>query len=241
MKVAFISDIHGNAVALDAVLDDLKRKQVDKIFVLGDICYRGPEPKRSLELVRSLDADVIKGNADEWVVRGVREGEVPDTALDMMKREGEWIVSQLDRADVDYLKELPEEIRGELGQGLKFHAFHATPESLFQVMLPDTDDQEVQSVMMRADADLYVYGHIHKAFVRYVNGKVLMNLGSVGLPFDGVAKASYGLVEVDDQGGFTTSIQRVPYDIEKVVEQYKEVGYPNVEMMVNIIRSGRNE
>ena len=78
LKLAFISDIHGNAVALDAVLKDMKEKNVEKVFVLGDLCYRGTEPKRSLELVKSLNCDVIKGNADEWVVRGVREGEVPD-------------------------------------------------------------------------------------------------------------------------------------------------------------------
>ena len=81
MKIAFISDIHGNAVALDAVLNDIEKKKVDKIYVLGDISYRGPEPKRALELVRSLNTDVIKGNADEWVVRGVREGEVQQVRL----------------------------------------------------------------------------------------------------------------------------------------------------------------
>ena len=80
MKLAFISDIHGNATALDAVLQDIKNKNVDKVYVLGDICYRGLEPQRSLELVQSLHTDVIKGNADEWVVRGVQQGEVPDPA-----------------------------------------------------------------------------------------------------------------------------------------------------------------
>lgn len=64
MKIAFISDIHGNAVALESVLEDIDKKNVDRIIVLGDICFRGPEPKRSLDLVRSLDTYVIKGNAD---------------------------------------------------------------------------------------------------------------------------------------------------------------------------------
>ena len=81
---------------LDAVLQDMKEKQVEKVFVLGDLCYRGTEPKRSLELVKSLNCDVIKGNADEWVVRGVREGEVPDQALEMMNKERDWTVSKLD-------------------------------------------------------------------------------------------------------------------------------------------------
>ncbi|GAA5346504.1 metallophosphoesterase family protein [Planifilum fimeticola] len=70
MRVAFIADIHGNGVALDAVLEDIEKRKVDRIAVLGDIAFRGPEPKRVLERVRSLPADVIKGNADEWTARG---------------------------------------------------------------------------------------------------------------------------------------------------------------------------
>ncbi|MDP4156925.1 MAG: metallophosphoesterase family protein, partial [Bacillota bacterium] len=91
MRLAFLSDIHGNAVALDAVLEDISKRNVDKIIILGDISYRGPEPKRALELVKSLHTNVIKGNADEWVVRGIKEGEVAESALQMMKKERDWI------------------------------------------------------------------------------------------------------------------------------------------------------
>ena len=111
MKLAFISDIHGNATALDAVLQDIKNKNVDKVYVLGDICYRGPEPQRSLDLVQSLHTDVIKGNADEWVVRGVQQGEVPDPALEMMNKERDWIVSHLESDSIEYLKNLPTELK----------------------------------------------------------------------------------------------------------------------------------
>lgn len=65
------------------VLNDIKENKIDKIYVLGDLCYRGPEPKRSLELIRSLNTEVIKGNADEWVIRGVREGEVPQKVIEL--------------------------------------------------------------------------------------------------------------------------------------------------------------
>lgn len=238
MKLAFISDIHGNAVALDAVLQDIKNKGIDKIYVLGDLCYRGPEPKRSLELVQSLNVEVIKGNADEWVVRGVRGGEVPDRALDMMNKEREWTVSKLDSSDIEYLKELPTHISFAVSE-IKISGFHATPESLFDVILPHTDDAELTSRMMNAtDAHMYLYAHIHKPYIRYINGKVIMNIGSVGLPFDGLAKASYGVVDITDSG-FSTSIQRVSYDVEKVAELYKKVNYPNADMMIYIIRNGK--
>lgn len=95
MRFAFISDIHGNAEALEKVLEDMEVKQVDRIAVLGDLAYRGPEPAKSIDLIRSLNTDVLKGNADQWIIRGVREGEVPNQALEIMQKEQQWTREQL--------------------------------------------------------------------------------------------------------------------------------------------------
>lgn len=238
MKIAFISDIHGNAIALDAVLADTKKQRIDKIYVLGDICYRGPEPKRSLDLVRSLHTEVIKGNADEWVVRGVREGEVADKVLELMNLERQWIVEQLEPSDMDYLESLPTQLNLTI-EDVEISAFHATPTSLFDIVLPNADDNQIEASLMQAqDAQVFVYAHIHKPYIRYLNGKVIMNIGSVGLPFDGLAKASYGLIEVED-GHIKTSIRRVGYNLESVVALYHEVNYPNAEMMSKVIRNAK--
>lgn len=238
MRMAFISDIHGNAIALEAVLQDIHKKKLDKIYVLGDICYRGPEPKRSLELVRSLNTEVIKGNADEWVVRGVQEGEVAPKALDLMNTEREWTVGQLEQTDITYLKNLPTQLNWKWN-GIEIACFHATPPSLFPVVPPNASDKELEKQFFQAvDAQVYIYAHIHKPYIRYLNGKVVMNIGSVGLPFDGLAKASYGIVEIKD-GSVSTSIERVRFNTEKVIELYREVHYPNAEMMIDVIRNAR--
>jgi putative phosphoesterase len=238
MKIAFIADIHGNAIALEHVLNDIQKKSIDKIYVLGDLCYRGPEPKRSLDLVRSLNTEVIKGNADEWVVRGVQAGEVPDKALEKMNQEKDWTVTQLDQHDLRDLNQLPQEIR-VIHEDTSFHMFHAVPNNLFEIVLPSTDDHEIESKLMSfSDADIYVYAHIHKPFVRSVNGKIILNTGSVGLPFDGIAKASYVTVEVEN-GNIHTCIHRVPYDVEHVVQQYESCGYPNAEMMIKVLRNAK--
>lgn len=238
MKIAFISDVHGNAVALEAVLADIQKKGTDKLYVLGDICYRGPEPKRSLDLIRSLHTEVIKGNADEWVVRGVRKGEVPDQALELMNRERDWTAAQLSSSEITYLESLPAQLHLEI-EGTEIAAVHATPDSLFEIVLPYADDETLLNKMMKPDsAHVYVYAHIHRPYIRYLNGKVIMNIGSVGLPFDGLAKASYGIVEITD-GKVSTSIERVSFDTEKVVQLYEEVNYPNAEMMSRVIRNGR--
>ncbi|SDZ55833.1 Predicted phosphodiesterase [Evansella caseinilytica] len=237
MKIAFISDVHGNAVALEAVLEDIASKNVNQIAVLGDICFRGPEPKRALELVRSLNTIVIKGNADDWLVRGIKEGEVPDQALQMMRTEREWTVSQLDSEDVVYLQSLPSDFSLKLSDQLQIYGFHATPDSLFTVVPPTADAETIEFEMLRKKAaDLYVYGHIHLPYVRYFHGKCVANTGSVGLPFDGMAKAAYLIVEGDAKQ-FSVANHRVTYETEKVIAQYKEVGYPNAEFMANIIKT----
>jgi putative phosphoesterase len=235
MKLAFISDIHGNATALDAVLKDIEGREVDKLIVLGDLCFRGPEPQRSIELVRALNTDVIKGNADEWVVRGIREGEVPDEAVGTMTDERNWTYQKINLDNVKYLENLPKELKLECNK-IKIHAFHATPNSLFEVVQPFASDEELQEKIMHKKANIYVYGHIHKPYIRYINGKCVINTGSVGLPFDGLNKASYMVLDINDNS-YQTSIVRVNYDVNKVIEQFKVSDYTNKESMIKMIEN----
>jgi putative phosphoesterase len=237
MRIAFISDIHGNAIALEAVLKDIEKKEVDKIYVLGDLCFRGPEPKRSLELVRSLNTEVIKGNADEWVVRGIHVGEVPDSAIEMMSIERDWTFLQLDNNDINYLNNLPTDLILEFGR-VKIHAFHATPKSLFEVVQPFENDETLRDKMMESEADIYIYAHIHKPFIRYLDGKCIINTGSIGLPFDGQNKSSYALVEVENES-FQTTIVRVSYDVKGTINKFNEADYPNSKQMIKVLLNGK--
>lgn len=235
MKLAFISDIHGNAVALEAVLKDLRAREIDEVFVLGDICFRGPQPRRSLEMVRTLDTEVIKGNADEWIVRGVEKGEVPDEALAMMNAERDWAASQLDHNDIAYLRDLPTELNLAFGD-LDVHAFHATPNSLFDAIQPDASDDTLTKQMMKENANIYIYAHIHKPYIRYINGKCVINTGSVGLPFDGSNQSSYAIIEILGDN-VRTSIAKVSYDVDQVVNQFEESDYPNIKFMTELLKS----
>ncbi|MEH7444035.1 metallophosphoesterase family protein [Bacillus sp. JJ1122] len=235
MRIAFLSDIHGNAIALDAVLEDIKKRKVDRVVILGDLCYRGPEPNRALELVKVVTTDVIKGNADEWIVRGVQHGEVPESTLEIMNKEREWTLAKLEDESINYLQNLPWELIIEI-EGFKIHAFHATPHSLFEVISPNETEDNMVNNMMIEEADIYVYAHIHKSYIRYINGKCIINTGSVGLPFDGLSKASYALLEIND-GQHQTSLVRVAYDIQKVINSFNESDYPNKEFMIKLLQN----
>ncbi|WP_059105161.1 metallophosphoesterase family protein [Shouchella shacheensis] len=234
MRFAFLSDIHGNATALEAVLNDLRSKQIDRVYILGDLCFRGPEPKRVLDLVKASGANVLKGNADEWLVRGFEKGELPDEALEGMNKERDWTLQRLDSEDMDYLKNLPESFVIDEGEDLIIHAFHATPDSLFNVVEGDDTKKLEDVIMQKDDADVYIYGHTHVPYVRSMHGKNIVNTGSVGMPFDGHPLASYVILEIED-GTHRIHLNRVPYNREHVVEIYKQSGYPNIEAMGTVI------
>lgn len=244
MKIALMSDIHGNAVALEAVLKDIRRQGAERIAILGDICFRGPEPKRALEMVQTLvhehNALVIKGNVDEWTVRSVRPGEVPEQLLEGFEQEREWCVSRLSKEDLDWLQALPHDLHLSLGSSLTLHAFHATPHSLFDVVWPDASDDHIVSTLISDDqAHILAYGHIHFPYIRFVRGKAVLNTGSVGLPFDGLPLASYILLETDGDA-YSAALVRVPYDVEQVVQQYISQDYPEAELMSQVVRLGKS-
>src|SRR5690625_4680087 len=237
MRLAFIADIHGNAVALESVLNDIQKKSVDKIYVLGDLCYRGPEPQRTLDLIRSLETEVIKGNADEWIVRGNKEGEVPEQVYQIMNAERNWAVSNLNEDSIAYLKGLPTNLNLEFGR-VKIQAFHATPNSLFETVQPFDRDGIIQEKFFLQEADIYIFAHIHKSFIRYINGKSVINTGSVSLPFDGINTSSYLLIDIGENY-LKTSIIRVEYDVNKVIQQLKELNYPNKKFIISALENSR--
>lgn len=233
MRFAFISDIHGNSVALEAVLEDINKRNIDKIYVLGDLCFRGHNPKRALDIIRSLEVDVIRGNADEWVLRGVQKGEVPDNVLEMMNKERTWTISKLDENDIKFIEDLPIELNIEC-ETYKIHAFHATPDSLFDIVSSSASDEVITDKLFKHDADIYIYAHIHKPFIRFINGKCVINTGSVGLPLDGMNLSSYIILDINENS-FHTSIIRVSYDSCNVIEQLKGVDYPNTELLIHLL------
>ncbi|WP_147802129.1 metallophosphoesterase family protein [Alkalicoccus halolimnae] len=240
MKLAILSDIHGNEQALKAVLEDVKDRGTTDILVLGDIAYRGPKPKECIDLIRPLRAKVIKGNADAWAVRGVREGEVPDNVLEMMQSEQTFTRSHITEEDADFLDKLPHTTEIPLTNKRQLFAFHADPESLFKVV-PDDASNETLSEWFAHNprAEFFTYGHIHLSHFRHIDGKKVFNPGSIGLPFDGDPRASYVLLQ-KTAGEIQIEFRRVSYDVEKALADLTETGYPQaaVPLLTHIYKFG---
>jgi predicted phosphodiesterase len=193
MKVALISDIHGNEVALDAVLEDLDRESPDRTVCLGDVT-QGPRPKEVLDSVRALGCPVVVGNGDLWNldpdhVRSVERLNEPG-AEELRARHLElnrWIFEQLSEEDLKFLGTFEPTVELDLGGGTTLLCYHGSPRHHMDFLMADTPEAEVEEMLAGRCATVMAGGHTHVQMVRGFKGIIVINAGSVGLP---LARAS---------------------------------------------------
>jgi putative phosphoesterase len=220
-ELALISDIHGNAVALDAVLADLAQREVEQIVCLGDVAAGGPQPHEVIATVRELGCPVVRGNADRWLLEGLPFGRSAETRrLDHVVA---WARARLAPDDIDYLAALPQTLRiGAAGRSSLF-CFHASPRSDVESLLATTPEHELDEALGAAEASVVAGGHTHLQLLRRHRDRLLVNPGSVGLPLGSLtaspiaqplpAWAEYALVQGED-GGIEISFRRLPVDVD---------------------------
>jgi putative phosphoesterase len=232
VRVGFISDIHGNLFALDEVLAELDREGVDEIVCLGDVAV-GPQPAESLARVRELGCPVIMGNWDAAFV-----GEMPPAGDELAERLNEintWWAEQLSPADVEYTRGFVPRLELAL-DGVDAICFHGSPRSYDDWIFSTTAEDELAPMFEGARAPLLVGGHTHVQMARRYDESLIVNPGSVGLPFrDWWPKevriapwAEYAVVTVDD-GRLHVDLRRTPFDVEALLRLSRASGMPHAE------------
>jgi putative phosphoesterase len=217
MKIAIVSDVHGNLVALEAVLDDLHGQRPDLIVHGGDLAFNGPRPAECVERIRLLGWPGVRGNMDEALE--TRRGQHPSI---------DWARERLGKDRNSWLQRLPLEWRQEDLLAL----VHAVPGDLWKAVGPQTEDSELRAIYGPLGARIAVYCHIHRPYVREIGDLTVANTGSVGLPFDGDVRASYLLV---DEG--KPEVRRVDYDVERAIREVEESGHPDAATIAGIYRT----
>jgi predicted phosphodiesterase len=242
MRVALLSDIHGNALALEAVLADIdSHGGADAYWVLGDLVALGPEPVRTLEILTSLPhARFIRGNTDRYVYAGDRPPpNVEDaqrnpqllTALVEVANTFAWTQGMITSSGwLEWLRALPLELRVTLPDGTPFLGVHASPG---QDDGPGIDPR--QKTIAAADADLLCVGHTHLPFDTMIGGIRVVNPGAVSLSLTGDKAACYGLLNVSSDG-YSIALHQVHYDRDAVIEQLKHLGHPGREYLIRHLR-----
>ena len=246
MKIAALGDIHGNYQALITVLDDVKAWQPDLVLVLGDIINRGPRSKDCYDLIREKSDNpawhVIKGNHEGYVLDFNDPGFSRQGMDFALKRVIHWTYEKLTRKDLDQLDQLPVEIKIDLpGLGLVQGAHASTAGDRIGIY-PSTPDSRLAGLIPES-ARLFIVGHTHQPLVRTLGETLIINTGSVGLPFDGDTRAAYARISFQN-GTWQAGITRVSYDLEAAANDYYQSGFipeggPLAELILTELRLGR--
>jgi predicted phosphodiesterase len=224
-KLAVLADIHGNFAALQAVADHIDRWKPDAVVVAGDIVNRGPRSRECLCFVLARAADsgwqVIRGNHEEYVMRVARDPS-PTPGLDGAVRENVgWTARQLGD-QVSLLDGLPVQISLRAVDGGEARVVHASMRHNRDNILLDTPDEVVREQIAPAPP-LICVGHTHRPLVRSIDATLVVNAGSVGLPFDGDARACYA--QLTWRNGWQATIARVAYDRDQAEHDYAATGF----------------
>jgi predicted phosphodiesterase len=226
VRIAVVSDIHGNLPALEAVLKDLPTVAPDDVWCGGDIAWGAPWASECIAQVREQGWTTIKGNTDIWITGDPQTVESPEDRVQLAELAQAHDISADDER---WLLNLP---LGHSGPG-SILLVHASPESPFSA--PQPEDPASHFEIYESRASLVVYGHIHRAFMRRLKeGTLVCNSGAVGLPKDGDS-ACY--LVIDQQGSdFVMRHRRVDFDRNAAIEEAERLGGPVAELFLENMR-----
>ncbi len=245
-RIAVISDIHANLVALEAVLEDIKRRKIDRIFCLGDIVMKGASPCEVVDIIRKKCEIVVKGNCDELVVNAPEES-----------KSRKWYKDKLGKERIEYLDKLPM-YQDIYMSGSYIRMFHATKNDLFNRIF-DIDTIEKKKILFEEEKgkepDIVLYGDIHKQYMQKLQNKTIINVGSVGnvvefpnydetiTNMEETLQAYYCILEGEykskEKSAIAIQFVRVPYDIEKEITLAKKNNIFHLEKYIEELTTAR--
>jgi predicted phosphodiesterase len=238
MRVIVLSDVHGNCFALETAFEDMNRTAYDHIVCNGDMIQGGPQPRETVQLLREMNCSIVMGNSDAWLMTGVET----DAHLISEERRGkldvvrEWSLSKLDEADRAFINAFQPTVTVELGNGRNLLAFHGSPTSFDQFLLPSTPEEEFQEIFKPYAGSILTGGHMHLQYTRRLRDSqnFFFNPGSVGVAYNHEQSgdkgfldpwAEYALLAVE---GMQVSLEfrRIPLDMDKMADIYRKSDKP---------------
>ncbi len=233
MRIAFLSDIHGNYTAFQAVLKDLEAQKVDQLVSLGDTITMGPQPVETLNALRNLNCLYIKGNHDAAVLdpEKAREYEITNYLVPDLY----WCREKITPDDLKFIDSFKPSLTLALPNGINILAFHGSPLFFADIIQATTPSEVLDRYFAGQNADIYIGGHSHVQMMRRYGKKIILNSGSVGNAFEFAYTlgskpkllpwAEYMIIS---QSGDAVSIdaRRVYFDTDELIRIVKESNLP---------------
>jgi putative phosphoesterase len=242
-RIAVLSDVHGNAIALEAVRKAIKKEKPDAIIIAGDHVLNGPDPVATVDALRAMEADgavIVQGNTDIAVADFDYGAAFPwyaDGVPDALRYAVEWALDTLGDERLDWLRRLPAERRLRLEDTLVL-ATHASPGSQTAGFDTDLDASVTLERLSRTDARIICCGHTHVPEVRDFGWKQIVNDGSAGYVFDGDPTASWALIDFDGDD-VKAEIRRTEFDVLSVANAISARGLPGDVYRAATVRTGK--
>lgn len=246
MRIAVISDIHGNMPALETAVAHVEAWGPDQVVVNGDIVNRGP---RSLDCLRLIQAKqqnagwrVLRGNHEDYVLACGQPDSPHSGPQFEITRFAHWAYQQLN-GDAAFLADLPEQFSWTAPDGREFRVTHASMKGNRDGLYHNADDEILRQQIAPPPA-VFVTGHTHRPFMRCVDDTLIVNAGSVGVPFDKDTRPSYGQFTWDEANGWQAKIVRLDYDHALAEQDFVATGFldeagPLTQLMLLELRKGR--
>jgi predicted phosphodiesterase len=239
MRIAVFSDMHGNCIALDAVLADLARQPADQMVCLGDAIQGGPQPAEVVARLRELGCPVVMGNADDFLLTGLATGdEQIDSArqrqLDAVRA---WSLTRLTEEDRTFIAAFRPTVTLPLDDERQLLGFHGSPHSYDDIILPTTAEGDVERMLGGFAPNILAGGHTHVQQIRHLGRSFYFGCGSVGFAYrhgqpEGTFRADpwaeYALLTSED-GRLALEFRRVPFDVDALIAAYRASGRPYAE------------
>ncbi len=236
MKIALIADVHGNRPAFDAVLADLKIESPDQIIFLGDAITLGPEPREALARLKVLNGSVAMGNADRWSL-APKPHPLRDENSRRISEIEMWCAAQLAPSDLDYMRGFQPSLQIKLDYGADLVCFHGSPQSDLEGIASTMPEAELDRVLAGQRASFIAAAHTHTPMIRRHREMIIVNPGSVGLPFERLSSgngirrppwAEYALLTWD-KGRLGVELRRVPFDVDQLILAAHDSGMPHAD------------
>jgi putative phosphoesterase len=243
-RIAVLSDIHGNSIALAAVLKELKREKPDFVLVAGDLVLNGPDPNGAIDALRALEGDggfIVSGNTDIAVADfdyGAAFPQYQDGVPEAVTAAAEWAHDELGDDQLAWLRRLPAERRIRAGDDQLVLVVHASPGSQTRGFDQALDTNVIFERAAATDARVVCVGHTHMPEVRDLGWKVIVNSGSAGYVFDGDPTASWAMVTVDGTE-VSAQIRRTEFDNLSVANAISARGLPGDVYRAATVRTGK--
>jgi putative phosphoesterase len=228
MRIAVISDIHGNGVALRKALESIEKKSIDLIVCLGDICYGGPEPLECLKLIQSYVDYCVIGNSDSTIIKFITLKDtfnlISSEKFTHIREEVQWVADNLGQDNLQYLASLPLYVDVPIGSNMTLKMFHGNLSS--NNMTLSAEDMIVLGKQSE-DSIIYAFGHTHQPYLQQYGNVSFLNPGSIGA------------TNVKQKDGSKLSLPYIRYAIVDT-DYGLSIEFVQLDMSLNMLRESFN-